>query len=66
MSKEQKPYTDAQLKKLEKYIKSKKGQEAIRNSIKKINEESEIIIDGMKFTWDEWNKIKDVPFSNNL
>jgi predicted glutamine amidotransferase len=62
MSKQSSPYwTDNQVKKLKKYLKSKKGIA----HIKKMSDNDKSIVDDWTFTHEEWNKIKDVPFILN-
>ena len=53
-----KPYTKKQIAKLKKYLNSKEFQIAQKNA----NEKANKIAKSMQFTWEEWSKIKDVPY----
>jgi len=63
-NKKNKPiWSKEQIIRLEKYLKSNKGQRTMNKALKQGEIEGEKIRKSMEFTWDEWVKIKDVPYT---
>ncbi len=55
-------WTEEQVNKVKKYLRSKKGKEDIKKISERVSE-TDKLIDGMQMTWEEWNNIKDIPYN---